>query len=183
MAARVGAGELTARASEHDGPSDVRSLAGEFNRTTAKLAALLKSQEQFVADASHELRTPLMALRLRTRERRDRRRAVEAERLAGLVDELLELARADAAGDAQDDLSSATSSSGGSSSGRLSPRSVACGLEAQGDGGSIRAGEGRVEQVLDNLLSNALDASPLAVRRSPSSQSAGNCTWSTKGSV
>ena len=52
VAALVGGGELTARASETDGPSDVRSLAREFNRTTAKLEALLKSQEQFVADAS-----------------------------------------------------------------------------------------------------------------------------------
>ena len=91
VAARVGGGELTARASETDGPSDVRRLAGEFNRTTAKLAALLTSQEQFVADASHELRTPLMALRLRLENgetdaalvesgtaRRPRRRAARA---------------------------------------------------------------------------------------------------------
>ena len=81
VAARVGAGELTARASETDGPSDVRSLAREFNRTTAKLAALLTSQEQFVADASHELRTPLMALRLRLENCETDAALVEAERL------------------------------------------------------------------------------------------------------
>ena len=104
VAARVGGGELTARASESDGPSDVRSLAGEFNRTTAKLAALLTSQEQFVADASHELRTPLMALRLRLENGETDAALVEAERLAGLVDELLELARADASGDLPGDL-------------------------------------------------------------------------------
>ena len=33
-------------------------------------------------------------------------------------------------------------------------------LEASVNGGTIRAGEGRVVQVLDNLLSNALDATP-----------------------
>jgi signal transduction histidine kinase len=160
VAARVGGGELTARASENDGPSDVRSLAGEFNRTTAKLAALLRSQEQFVADASHELRTPLMALRLRLENGETDAALVEAERLAGLVDELLELARADASGDLADDLSL----------GDIVDRRVELWsalaeerdvrLEAQGDGGLIRAGEGRVEQVLDNLLSNALDAAP-----------------------
>ncbi|HEX7527157.1 MAG TPA: HAMP domain-containing protein, partial [Gaiellaceae bacterium] len=93
VAARVGTGELSARASERDGPSDVRSLAEEFNRTTAKLEALLRSQDQFVADASHELRTPLMALRLRLENGETDAALVEAERLAGLVDELLELAR------------------------------------------------------------------------------------------
>ncbi len=160
VAARVGGGELTARASETDGPSDVRSLAGEFNRATAKLAALLRSQEQFVADASHELRTPLTALRLRLENGETDAALVEAERLAGLVDELLELARADASAGAPGDLSL------GDVVGRrvelwsalAEERGVR--LEAWGDGGMIRAGEGRVEQVLDNLLSNALDASP-----------------------
>ncbi len=160
VAALVGAGELAARASETDGPSDVRSLAREFNRTTAKLAALLTSQEQFVADASHELRTPLMALRLRLENSETDAALVEAERLAGLVDELLELARADASGDLPGDLRL----------GDIVERRVelwsALGeergvhLEARIDGSVIRAGEGRVEQVLDNLLSNALDAAP-----------------------
>jgi len=161
VAARVGGGELSTRADENDGPSDVRRLAGEFNRTTAKLAALLTSQEQFVADASHELRTPLMALRLRLENGETDAALVEAERLAGLVDELLELARADA--------------SGGSAAELLLGDVVArrvelwsplaeereLRLEARGDGAVVRAGEGRVEQVLDNLLSNALDAAPI----------------------
>ena len=77
----------------------MRRLAREFNRTTAKLAALLRSQEQFVADASHELRTPLTALRLRLENGESGSRVwSRSERLAGLVDELLELARADASG-------------------------------------------------------------------------------------
>jgi signal transduction histidine kinase len=160
VAARVGEGELTARASESDGPSDVRSLAGEFNRTTAKLAALLRSQEQFVADASHELRTPLMALRLRLENGETDAALVEAERLAGLVDELLELARADASGDPPGDLRLADVAERRVElwSALAEERDVR--LQAWGDGGTIRAGEGRVEQILDNLLSNALDASP-----------------------
>ena len=160
VAARVGAGELSARAAEDDGPNDVRRLAGEFNRTTAKLAALLRSQEQFVADASHELRTPLTALRLRLENGEAEAGLIEVERLAGLVDELLELARADASGGARGDLPL------GDVVGRrvelwsalAEERGVT--LEAHADGAVVRAGEGRVEQVLDNLLSNALDASP-----------------------
>jgi len=160
VAALVGAGELSARASETDGPSDVRSLAREFNRTTAKLAALLRSQEQFVADASHELRTPLMALRLRLETGETDAALVEAERLSGLVDELLELARADASGDPPGDLplGDIVERRVELWSALAEERDVR--LEAHTDAGSIRAGEGRVVQVLDNLLSNALDAAP-----------------------
>ena len=160
VAARVGGGELSARASETDGPSDVRSLASEFNRATAKLAALLGSQEQFVADASHELRTPLTALRLRLENGETDAALIEAERLAGLVDELLELARADASGGAPGDLAlgDVVERRVELWSALAEERGVQ--LEWRGTGGLIRAGEGRVEQVLDNLLSNALDASP-----------------------
>ena len=64
-AAAVGDGRLDARAPEREGPPEVRSLAAVFNETVVKLGQLLRSQEEFVADASHELRTPLTALRLR----------------------------------------------------------------------------------------------------------------------
>ena len=78
----------------------MRSLAAVFNETVAKLARLLRSQGEFVADASHELRTPLTALRLRLESlppSRDRDAALhEADRLRDLVDGLLALARADA---------------------------------------------------------------------------------------
>ena len=160
VAARIGAGELSARAPEDDGPSDVRSLASELNRTTAKVEALLRSQEQFVADASHELRTPLTALRLRLENDESEAAIVEVERLAGLVDELLELARADSSGGALDDLrlGDVVARRVELWSPLAEERQVR--LEARGDGAIVRAGEGRVEQVLDNLLSNALDVSP-----------------------
>jgi signal transduction histidine kinase len=160
MAARVGAGELTARASEEHGPPEIRRLAGVLNRTAAKLEALVTAQEQFVSDASHELRTPLTALRLRL-ENGDATGALgEAERLARLVDELLALARADTSP---------------SAAGELDLRDVAARrlelwdalasehgirLSASGGGALVVAGAERVEQVLDNLLSNAIDATP-----------------------
>ncbi|HEY0414936.1 MAG TPA: histidine kinase dimerization/phospho-acceptor domain-containing protein, partial [Gaiellaceae bacterium] len=97
-AARVGRGDLDARAPEDQGPPDSRRLAAELNRTTATLAALVRSQEQFVADASHELRTPLTALRLRLENGDTAGALPEVERLTGLVAELLALARADSSG-------------------------------------------------------------------------------------
>jgi signal transduction histidine kinase len=160
VAARIGGGELTARAREDDGPPEVRYLAGELNRSTAKLAALLTSQEEFVADASHELRTPLTALRLRL-ENGDTEAALrEAERLSGLVDELLALARIDSAPSVAEDVDL-----GDVVAGRIElwePLAAEHGIQlrSQQGGAVVAAGRARVEQVLDNLLSNAIDASP-----------------------
>ena len=105
-AAEAGAGDLSARAPVPDAPPELRRLALEFNDMVARVDGLVSVQQAFVADASHELRTPLTALRLRLenleRQVGDGGRAsldaasAEVERLSGLVDELLALARADA---------------------------------------------------------------------------------------
>lgn len=160
VAGRVGAGELTARAREDDGPPEVRRLAEELNRTTAKLAALLTSQEQFVADASHELRTPLTALRLRLENGETDAALREAERLARLVDELLALARIDATAVAAEDVDLATVAAHRFDLWEPFAAERGVRLTSSFAGVVVRAGAARIEQVLDNLLSNAIDASP-----------------------
>ena len=137
------------------------------NRTTAKLGALLTSQQQFVADASHQLRSPLTALRLRVESGETGAALAETDRLARVVDELLALARADTAGEPTVEVPL----------GALAARRVemwqalaaerGVRLTAVDEGAVVRAGALRVEQVLDNLLSNAMDASPKG-GRSPS---------------
>ena len=89
-----------------EGSAEQRSLARSFNEMTARLERLVRSQREFVADASHQLRTPLTGLRLRLEAARARRAATprcaeeldaalhEVDRLARIVDELLELSRA-----------------------------------------------------------------------------------------
>jgi signal transduction histidine kinase len=169
-AERIGEGALDARASETDGPEEIRRLARTLNETAAKLDALVRSQQDFVSDASHQLRTPLTALRLRLEniepnvapEAQESLAAAVAEtdRLARLVSELLALARA------EDDVEPA---------GRIDVAALATarvdawsaladerGVSIQTTAAPVvaRGGSGRVEQVLDNLLSNALDASP-----------------------
>jgi signal transduction histidine kinase len=164
-AAAVGEGHLDARAPERDGPPEVRSLAARFNETVAKLSRLLRSQGEFVADASHELRTPLTALRLRLESlppSRDRDAALqEADRLRDLVDGLLTLARADAGaeGSARVDASALMRERVEAWLPLADEHHVA--LVAQLDGPlPVRAAPGRLTQVLDNLLANALEASP-----------------------
>ena len=163
-AAAVGGGQLDARADEQEGPPEVRSLATVFNETVVKLGRLLRSQEEFVADASHELRTPLTALRLRLETlppSADRDAALrEADRLRDLVGGLLALARADAGAEsaARVDASALVRERVEVWSPLAEEQHVA--LVADLDGPlPVRAAQGRVVQVLDNLVANALDAS------------------------
>jgi signal transduction histidine kinase len=159
-AEQVAGGDLAARAPEDVGPPEVRRLAGRMNESTVRLSALLDTQEQFVVDASHELRTPLTALRLRL-ENHDTHGALrEVERLAQLVEELLALARADTAVEPAAPLDLAQLVRGRVEAWRPLAEEREVELAAATDGATVRAGAGRVQEVLDNLLANALDASP-----------------------
>ena len=104
VAGRVAAGDLSARA-RIEGSREQRSLGASFNEMTTRLQRLIGSQAAFVADASHQLRTPLTGLRLRLEEARAAgvgasaeqeldAAAVEVDRLARIVEELLVLSRA-----------------------------------------------------------------------------------------
>lgn len=170
-AASVGAGKLEARAPTSEGPPEVRSLALAFNETVAKLEQLLRSQQEFVADASHELRTPLTALRLRL-ETLARDDSVEADqnvvaalreldRLARMVESLLALARADANDEPADrvDVAALMRERVETWNSLAVERGIALVAATNGPVG-VRAGSQRLTQVLDNLLSNAVRHAP-----------------------
>jgi signal transduction histidine kinase len=103
VARRVAAGELDARAAL-EGSREQRSLSASFNEMADRIARLLRSQREFVADASHQLRTPLTGLRLRLEEAAASAQPqtrleidagiAEVDRLASVVEELLLLSRA-----------------------------------------------------------------------------------------
>lgn len=88
---------------------EVGELAGTLNAMLASLERARESEQRFVADASHELRTPLTALRGNAAyvARHGADPAVladieaDAARLASLLDDLLALAREDAAAPAR----------------------------------------------------------------------------------
>jgi len=164
-AAAVGEGRLETRADVGGGPPEVRSLASVFNGTVAKLERLVHSQEDFVADASHELRTPLTALRLRLEnlpEGVDRDAALrESRRLSELVDGLLALARADSGteGGERVDISSLVRERHDAWLPVAAEHGVALVADATGPL-QVRTARGRLAQVLDNLIANALEVSP-----------------------
>jgi signal transduction histidine kinase len=145
-----------------------------------RLDRLLAEQREFVADASHQLRTPLTALRLRlenlqsaaaTGEDEEALGAAieETNRLAALVADLLQLARAEesAAPEAVDLVALATD--------RVDTWSAVADvtqvrLDLDAPAGPVLASSvpGGVEQILDNLIDNAVEVAPPGSRVSVS---------------
>ncbi len=169
-AVAAGRGDLSVRAPV-GGPPEVSSLANSFNTMVARLAELVRSQEGFVADASHQLRTPLAALRLRLenlepnidRPGRDNLEGAisELDRLGRLVDGLLVLARSDRDATTPSAIDVA----------ELARDRVELWSALGEEHGVVVTSEcpvpawasstpGRLEQVLDNLIENALAVSP-----------------------
>ncbi|MFI9818946.1 sensor histidine kinase [Streptomyces sp. NPDC052013] len=153
------------------GPPEVRGLAAAFNHTAARFAHLLASQRAFAGEASHQLKTPLAALRLRlenlephvsARARGSLDAALtETDRLARMVEGLLAMARLEerAATPAPVDIGEICAERHRSWAPMFAQRDVSLVLFA-GSVGPVLAVPGAVEQILDNLLSNALRASP-----------------------
>jgi heavy metal sensor kinase len=107
-AAKVSGEDLSQRVPVPKTRDEVSELAVTLNHMLARLQESFETQRRFTADASHELRTPVTAivghanyLLRRTKptpEQVDSLTVIrrEAERMAKLVNDLLELARADA---------------------------------------------------------------------------------------
>jgi signal transduction histidine kinase len=174
-------GRLEARAPTDAGPPELRRLAAAFNDMAARLTRLVNHQRDFVADASHQLRTPLTALRLRLENLEpalpdgagDLRAAIaETGRLARLVDGLLALARAEAATTGRELIDAAAVVADREDT--WAPLAAEQGVDLvvePAPAARVWALPGALEQVLDNLLANALRFAPpgsqlrLAVRR------------------
>jgi signal transduction histidine kinase len=171
----VARGQLQARAPTDQGPPEARRLAAAFNDMAARLGWLLDSQRAFVADASHQLRTPLTALRLRLENLQEtmppaaandaRAAAAETSRLARLVDGLLALARAEAGPTRREvvDLAAVVADRTAVWAPLAAEQDVALTLQP-GSAAPVWAVPGALEQVLDNLLANALRVAPAGSR-------------------
>jgi heavy metal sensor kinase len=104
-ARRISTEDLSARLDLPDTGDEVSRLANTFDEMLARIESGFARERQFTSDASHELRTPLTAMKtilnvIRDGERpaEDYRQALddlaeETDRLQGLVENLLQLAR------------------------------------------------------------------------------------------
>ncbi|MDX3070074.1 HAMP domain-containing sensor histidine kinase, partial [Streptomyces sp. ND04-05B] len=173
MASKMSDGDLTAR-SPVTGPQETQTLARTLNQAGERLDTLIASQRIFVADASHQLRTPLTALRLSLDNiadgtddefvREDVEQATaEVVRMSRLVNGLLVLARAEAKVTAAEPLSLRDIIQERLDVWRpaADERGVTITLRGSADGRPlVLASPGHLDQVLDNVLSNALEVSP-----------------------
>ena len=177
-AGRLADGDLAIRAVVDSGPPELRRLATTFNTMAGRLEALVHGNRAVIADVSHQLRTPLAALRLRldllaadpdpdpeTTGHELAGALEELARLSRLVDGLLAVARAEnvVPVPAAVDVAEVARERVVAWHPVADDRGIV--LEALGEGGgrprsSVLAwmGEGHLEQVLDNLIANALDA-------------------------
>ena len=170
---RLGQGHLSARARIDDGPPEIRSLATQFNHMADRLAELVDAQSRFVADASHQLRSPLTALRLRLENLEassggsaaDDMAAAgrEVQRLSRVVDGLLTLNRAEGTGPGPRpvDVDDVIEERCEAWSALADERRLHLHAEFPSDDHPLALlVPGDLDQILDNLLANAVDASP-----------------------
>lgn len=163
----IASGDLAHRV-ETGGPAEVSGLADAFNDMASSLAQAEELRRRLVADVAHELRTPVATLRAQAEGMAEGVLAVDAARLASLVEDTAHLSRL--VGDLQE-LSAADA---GTLSYRMERVELAPLVDAEIARARLRAragvavlstcspdlvvlgDEGRLGQVLRNLLENAL---------------------------
>lgn len=169
---RLASGDLKARIGPHDAPAELAQLAESFNEMAGRLEELLSSQRSFVADASHQLRTPLTALRLQLENAEvettdDATRADlvacigETDRLAEIVNQLLSLARAEGRRVEPELIDVLATVAERVDLWRMTAdeQGVTLVLDTRGQASALCA-PGSLEQMLDNLLDNAIGVTP-----------------------
>lgn len=167
-------GSLHERADPTSGPPEVREVATALNAMAARLDTLVHASRAVVADVSHQLRTPLSAMRLRlelAREELDGTAGAavdedialslaEIERLSRLVDGLLTVARAESTDTASVpvDVAAVIRERLQAWQPVASEQHVTIEADLPATGVIASATPGHLEQILDNVLDNALEA-------------------------
>lgn len=153
-----------------DVPGELRPVIVAFNSLLAQLEQSVDGVRRFTADASHQMRTPLAILKThltllaRTRksnaDQESLADALEAvDRIQRLIEQLLALARAEAVeadGRQEADLVACIESSAKRWYVRLKNAGVVLSLSKPDDPIRVTLSRSLVEQILENLIDNAL---------------------------
>ncbi|MGW3206039.1 sensor histidine kinase [Streptomyces sp. NPDC001135] len=169
--AQLADGRLTDPPATDRGPPELRRVTASFTRTATRLQHLLHAQQAFASEASHELKTPLTSLRLRLENFEPHLAACAQDSLSDAIDEvgrlsrmvqgLLALARLENSAITPEivDLDAVVADRAAIWTAFAGDQRV--GIAVAGTkAGPVWAVAGALEQILDNLLSNALCVSP-----------------------
>ncbi len=156
-------------------PAELRPLVHEFNALLHRVGQAFEAQQHFVADAAHELRSPLAALRVQLRNLRtagDQGKRDDAllmleqgvNRATRLIDQLMALARQEAAAAADSPLQSVNLAEAvrgvvGQMTTAAQARDIDLGA-TRCDEAQIQASPDAVQILLRNLLENAIKYTP-----------------------
>lgn len=159
-----------------DAPAEVQPLVNAINALLQRLQLVLTAQNRFIADAAHQLRTPLAGLKaqvsLASRQQtlHDVRHSlgqleIGAERLTHLVNQLLSVARNEPGADRSLelvplDLNALAQATTGEWIGNAVKRDIDLGFEGAGAPVWVNGDTLRLNELLKNLLDNALRYTP-----------------------
>ncbi len=171
-AGSIAEGDFSVRVEEGKGGRELKEVSHAFNTMTTKLQGVEEGRKEFVSNVSHELRTPITTIRgfaegladgvipAEEQEKYLRLVADESRRMSGLVDDLLELSRLE-----RDDAKLEWSVFDINEMLRraiirrmndLDSREIEVSCEPETDPCYVRADRDRIEQVVINLLDNAI---------------------------
>ncbi len=165
-------GDFTARVDDTKGDRQLRQLSGAFNTMSARLRDVENSRREFVANVSHELRSPITSIKgfaegmadgtIPAEEHPKYLRLVseESNRLSSLVGDLLELSRLEREGASLEytvfDINEMLRRAIIRRVNDLDAKQLEVDCDFQTDPCPVRADENRIEQVVINLLDNAV---------------------------
>ena len=165
-------GDFTVRVDDTKGGAELRGVSRAFNSMAARLHDVEDSRREFVANVSHELRTPITSIRgfaegladgiIPEEERESTLRLIanESRRISSLVSDLLTLSRMDKDGVQLNltvfDINEMLRRAVIRRMNDLEAKGIGISCECEEDPCLVRADADRIEQVVINLLDNAV---------------------------
>ena len=175
-AGAIAEGDMTVQVPENRGDRKIREVSRAFNTMTRKLRNVEEGRREFVANVSHELRTPITSIRGFAQGMADgvippeeqpkylRLVAEESTRVSNLVDDLLALSRLEREDAEPDwsvfDINEMLRRAIIRRMEDLEKKGIEAACEPETDPCMVRADRDRIEQVVINLLDNAVKFTP-----------------------